>query len=335
MAFFDIGTNSIHMLIVDVKPGLRFEILDHEKDMTRLGDGSFEKKRLSVSAITRAAQVIERFYKIAKKQNVHKFFATATSAVRDAENKRAFTEAVYKKTKIRVQVISGEEEGRLIFLAARSGVKSHSKKALVIDIGGGSIELILGDYENIYLNRSFRMGVTRLTDHFISSDPPPKKEIKKMEKWIESEIRPFIKKAKKIGFSAVIGTAGTMINLASMAYEEKYGKSLSLSGHYQLTHKELYKIYKKLTRRNLREVLKIPGLDLKRADIITAGAVLVEALMRLLKTKDIFVSNKGIREGAVLNYLLKNEAKSYEPGTPYHIDWFGRKPFFSGKITLN
>jgi exopolyphosphatase/guanosine-5'-triphosphate,3'-diphosphate pyrophosphatase len=334
IAFFDIGTNSIHMLIVDVKPGLRFEILEHEKDMTRLGDGSFEKRRLTLSSVNRALGVIDRFYKIAKKHKVKKFIATATSAVRDAENRRVFTQAVYRKTGIRVQVISGEEEGRLIFLAARSGVKSHSKKALVIDVGGGSMELILGDYENIYLNRSFKLGVTRLTDHFISADPPLMKEIKKMEKWIDSEIRPFIKKAKKMGFAAAIGTAGTMINLASIAYEEKFKKPLELSGHYRLTRKELRKIYKKLTRRNLREVLKMPGLDLKRADIITAGAVLVESLMRLLKAKVIFISNKGIREGAIIDYLLKNEARGYEPGASYHLEWFGRKPFFSGRITL-
>jgi exopolyphosphatase/guanosine-5'-triphosphate,3'-diphosphate pyrophosphatase len=280
IAVFDIGTNSIHMLVVEVHKDLSFGVLDHEKDTTRLGDGSFETKRLSRIRMARAFRVLEKFVKIAARYKVKKMFGVATSAVRDAKNGRQFTEAIYKRTGARIRIISGEEEGRLIFLGASSGVDIGKSRALLIDIGGGSAEFILGDKERILFNESFPLGAARLTDHFIHKDPPSKKELKRLEKHIAKEIRPTIKKIKGLGFSEIVGTAGTMINLASMVYEEKESKPFKLTNHFRMHTKDLKKIHKKLVDENLRELLKMPGLDLKRADIINAGSVFVNKLLK-------------------------------------------------------
>ncbi len=334
IAIFDLGTNSIHMLVVEIHRDLSFGILDHEKDTTRLGDGSFETKRLSRERMARAFKVIQKFVKAAKKYKARKIIGVATSAVRDAENGPRFIREIYKRTGAKIKIISGEEEGRLIFLGASSGVSAGRKRALVVDIGGGSAEFILGDQERIYLNRSFPLGVARLTDHFIHKDPPSKKELRRLEKYIEKEIKPTVKKIKKIGFSEVIATAGTMINLASMVYEDKESKPFRLTNHFRMRSKGLKKIHKKLLKKNLRELLKMPGLDLKRADIITAGGVLVNTLMKLLKTESLLVSNKGIREGSILDFILKNSPKAAGGETNLRVQWSGQKPFFNGKIKM-
>ncbi|OIO37128.1 MAG: hypothetical protein AUJ72_05155 [Candidatus Omnitrophica bacterium CG1_02_46_14] len=334
IAVFDIGTNSIHMLVVEIYKDLSFVVLDHEKDTTRLGDGSFETKRLSRLRMARAFHVLQKFVKIAAGFKVKKMLGAATSAVRDAKNGRQFTDALYKRTGARVRIISGEEEGRLIFLGASSGIPIGKGRALLIDIGGGSVEFILGDKERIYFNESFPLGAARLTDHFIHKDPPSKKELKRLEKYIEKEIKPTVKKIRHIGFSEIVGTAGTMINLASMVYEEKESKPFKLTNHFRMHAKDLVKVHKKLVRENLRELLKMPGLDLKRADIITAGSVLVNTLLKMLNKKSILVSNKGIREGSVIDFILRTQVRTAVSVPNVRTQWSGQKPFFRGRIKL-
>lgn len=309
IAVFDIGTNSIHLLIVEVYKDLSFDILGHEKDVTRLGDGSFEEKMLTEDAMTRGLDVMERFYKIAKSSQVRRMVAVATSAVREAKNGGEFVNRVSKRTGLKVQVITGEEEARLISLGAKSSVETRGKRALVVDIGGGSMELILGVGEKNLFLESYKLGVARLTDHFISHDPPTKKELRKLETHIVRTLKKPVKKIRKIGFSMVIGTAGTMINLASVSHEREEDKPLDLVNHYTLKTSALEKVHEELAASTQYERIRMPGLDPKRADIIVAGSVLVSTLTRLLKTDRIILSDKGIREGIILDFIEKNKKR--------------------------
>ncbi len=312
IAVFDIGTNSIHMLIVEIRPDLSFEVLGHERDTTRLGDGSFESHRLKKSSIFRALGVIERFYKIAKAAEVRKIVAVATSAVRDAKNGKEFIRQIYSRTGIKVQIISGNEEGRLIELAARSSIETREQRALVVDIGGGSMELVLGDGKKHYFLESFPLGVARLTDLFFHKDPPSEKEIQELEEHIEKTLKKAARKLRKLKYSMVIGTAGTWINLGSMVYEDETSKPLDLVNHYDLERDKLKNIHEKIIHTPLKERLNFPGLDSKRADIIAAGSVLTMTLMKLLKVDDITLSDRGIREGIILDFIEKNKKKLHK-----------------------
>jgi exopolyphosphatase/guanosine-5'-triphosphate,3'-diphosphate pyrophosphatase len=312
IAVFDIGTNSIHMLIVEIRPDLSYEILGHERDTTRLGDGSFENHRLRKGAMQRAWGVVDRFYKIAKAAEAKKMIAVATSAVRDAKNGREFIREIYRRTGIRVQIITGHEEGRLIELAARSSVETRGQKTLVVDIGGGSMELILGDGKKHSYLESFPLGVARLTDLYLHKDPPSNSEIKDLEDHIEKVLKKPAKKLRKLKYSMVIGTAGTMINLGSMVYEDETSKPLDLINHYDLDYDKLKKVHEKIIQMPLKERLNFPGLDSKRADIIVAGSVLVTMLMKLLKVDDITLSGRGIRDGMILDFIEKNKKQLHK-----------------------
>lgn len=315
IAVFDIGTNSIHMLVVEVRPDLSFEVLGHEKDVTRLGDGSFEDHRLNRSTMQRAYGVIERFYKIAKTYDVKKYLAIATSAVRDAKNKSEFTREVYRRTGMRVRVITGKEEARLIELAARSSIETRGQKALVVDIGGGSMELILGDGKKHAFLETYPLGVARLTDRFLHKDPPSNEELRDLEEHIEKTLKRSTRPLRKQRFPMTIGTAGTLINLGSMIYEDETKRPLDLVNHYELERDRLEKVHEKIIRMSLKERLNFPGLDPKRADIIVAGSTLVLKLMRLLKVEEISLSDRGIREGMVLDFIEKNKKKIHKDET--------------------
>ncbi len=331
IAAFDIGTNSIHMKVVEIYPDLSFEVLDHQKDMTRIGDGSFKSKKLSKSGMKRALKIISQFSKVAREEKVQKVIAVATSAVRDAKNSKAFLKNVYRKTGIRVQIISGREEGRLIFLGSTSNREPLKEKTMVIDIGGGSAEFVLGNGRKIDLNESFPLGVARLKDRFFKKDPPSKENLKNLEESAEIKLEEVLNFSEGKKFS-LVGTGGTMINLASMIYEKKQGRPLRLHGYYRLEKKDLAKLHGRLVRMNAKRIRKLPGLDKKRADLILAGSTLVTTLLRLLKKDHILISDKGIREGMILDFILKKSSNSLRQKSSLKVQWFGQKPFFSGKI---
>ena len=306
IAVFDIGTNSIHMLVAEIHRDGSFRVLDREKDTTRLGDGSFERRRLRRPSMRRAWNIIEHFHDIAKKYRVRRTIGVATSAVRDAKNGKEFIREIYRRTGMNIRIASGDEEGRLIELSARSNMPVKDKKTLVVDIGGGSMELIVGDGKKHYFLKSFPLGVARLTDRFLSKDPPSEKQLRKLEKHIEKKLSGAAKKIKKMKVAGVIGTAGTLINLGSMVYESASSKHLKLVHHYVLERKPLEKVHEQISHLPLRQRLNFPGLDARRADIILAGSVLVRTLMRLLKIEKITISKLGIREGLILDYMVKS-----------------------------
>lgn len=309
IAVYDIGTNSIHLLIVEVRKDLSFEVLAHEKDVTRLGDGCFETREISREAIGRACTTLERFQKIAQASQVRRTLAVATSAVREARNGGAFVREVQRRAGIKVQVITGQEEARLIYQAARSSVDTRGRNALVVDIGGGSMEMILGrDNEILYLD-SFRLGVARLKDHFLHHDPPTRKELRRLETHVEQELRTAALNAKRLGFAVVIGTAGTMINLGSMVHEEIEGRRLDFVNHFTVTLKTLRRVHEKLCRADLESRRRLPGLDPRRADLFPAGSLIVVKLLEMLGAESLVLSDRGIREGVVLDFIEKNKRR--------------------------
>src|SRR6185503_7026283 len=167
IAAIDIGTNSVHMIVVQVRPDLSFEVIDREKDMVRLGAGGLDGRSLTPTAMGAALQTLSKFKRIAESHKVDEIVAAATSATREADNGGDFIAEVDRLTGIRIRVISGTEEARLIHLAAGYGVDIGGTTAVVVDIGGGSVEVTLGTATHLTLGRIFKTGVIRLTERFV------------------------------------------------------------------------------------------------------------------------------------------------------------------------
>src|SRR6186997_572014 len=158
IAAIDIGTNSVHMIVVQVRPDLSFEVIDREKEMVRLGAGGLDGRALTPEAMHAALQVLSKFRRLAESHKVDEIIAVATSATREAENGGEFLQAIHEQTGVRPRVISGTEEARLIHMAAVYGVGATSDAAVVIDIGGGSVEVTRGSGPAIDVGRSFKLG---------------------------------------------------------------------------------------------------------------------------------------------------------------------------------
>jgi exopolyphosphatase/guanosine-5'-triphosphate,3'-diphosphate pyrophosphatase len=308
IAAIDIGTNSIHMIVVQVRPDLSFEVIDREKDMVRLGAGGLDGRSLTPTAMAAAMQTLSKFRRLAESHKVDEIVAAATSATREAENGGDFISEVDRQTGIRIRVISGTEEARLIHLAAGYGVDIGGTTAVVVDIGGGSVEVTLGTATHLTLGRSFKVGVIRLTERFVKSDPLSDGDERKLVKHLNREMGSYLSQIVARGFDRVIGTSGTILSLGAMASAED-GDRLDDLRNRRVSARDLHRLRKRIVESDLQERLALPAMDPRRADLSVAGSVLFDTILRRLGTREFVLCDLALREGLVLDYIHRNSAK--------------------------
>ena len=306
IAAIDIGTNSVHMIVVRVRPDLSFEVIDREKAMVRLGAGGLDGKELTTEAMGAALQALSKFKRLAQSHTVDKILAAATSATREARNGGEFLSRIEAETGIRPRVITGAEEARLIHLAAVYGVDVGGARAVVIDIGGGSTEITLGTATSVQAAKSFKIGVIRLTERFVKSDPLARRDEQKLTKHILSEIDRHCEQITSTGFDRVIGTSGTILSLGTVATAMSDGAIPSELRNLRVGAKQIRRLRKEVVGLSLAQRLTITGLDPRRADLVVAGGVLLDTILRRLGAVDITLCDLALREGLVLDYIRRN-----------------------------
>ncbi len=305
LAAIDIGTNSVHMIVVRVRPDFSFEVIDREKEMVRLGAGGLDGRKLTHEAMTSALQALAKFEQLARSHQVDEILAAATSATREAENGGEFLRAIEHTTGIRPRIINGTTEARLIHLAAVYGVDTP-KKAVVIDIGGGSVEITLGTREQVQFARSFKIGVIRLTERFVSSDPLSGRDERKMVRHVRDQIERYVGHVVDAGFDRVIGTSGTILSIGSIATAMERGEVPPETRNLRVTTKSIHRFRKAVTALDLEQRLELPGLDPRRADLTGTGAILLDTVLRSLNAPEITLCDLALREGLVLDYILQH-----------------------------
>src|ERR1700752_3266093 len=211
-AAIDIGTNSVHMLVVRVREDLSFEVIDREKAMVRLGAGGLDGRALTADAMHAALQALVKFKRLAQARQVDTILAAGQSAPREGRNGGEFLSRIEQETGIRARVITGAEEARLIHQAAVYGVDVSSGRAVVVDIGGGSVEIPRGTGTSVQLAKSFKIGVIRMTERFVHSDPLSNRDEHRIERFVTQEISRHVEQIVALGFDRVIGTSGTILS---------------------------------------------------------------------------------------------------------------------------
>ncbi len=308
LAAIDIGTNSVHMIVVRVRPDFSFEVIDREKEMVRLGAGGLDGKKLTNEAMTSALQALSKFERLARSHEVDEILAAATSATREAENGGDFLATIERTTGIRPRIITGTEEARLIHMAAVYGVDTP-KTAVVIDIGGGSVEITLGSGAHVQFARSFKIGVIRLTEHFVTTDPLSGRDERKLVKHISEQIDRYVGHVVEAGFDRVIGTSGTILSLGTVATALEKGTVPAEIRNLRVPAKSIRRLRRVATEIDLEQRLRLPGLDPRRADLTVAGGVLLDTLLRKLNADEITLCDLALREGLVLDYVHRHRSE--------------------------
>ena len=296
------------MVIVEVTDSLSFKILSSDKDLTQLGSAALVYHHLSKRAMAHTLDVLARYRRIAENMDCDVTLAYATSAVRESTNGGDFILAAKKQLDLQIQVISAQEEAHLIYLAVRQAIDLSTHAAgngpsLIIDIGGGSCELIVGTNAKPLMLESFKLGASRLTQQYVNSDPINRRDLEGLEKHLRKTLKPTIEAIRAHGVQRVIGTSGTMENLASMCVRQHGEEIVRHRLLTQMTRDDFQAVYKRLLRMPLEERKHLPGLDPGRADQIIAGAVLVSYLFDKLDIKEIDVCDRAMREGMIIDYM--------------------------------
>ncbi len=307
IAAIDIGTNSLHMVIVEVTDTLSFKILSSDKDLTQLGSAALVQHRLTKRAMAHTIDVLGRYQRIARGLDCDVVLAYATSAVRESSNGGDFVVMAREQLGLHIQVISAHEEAHLIYLAVRQAIdlaaSTNGGPSLIVDIGGGSCELIVGTNERPLLLESFKLGASRLAQQFLHSDPISRKNLGKLEEHIRKTLKPTIEQIKLHRITRVIGTSGTMENLASMCVLQHGEEVIRQRLLTQMTRHDFDNVYKRLLRTSISQRKHLPGLDPGRADQIPAGAAVVEYLFNKLDIEQIEVCDRALREGMIIDYM--------------------------------
>ena len=308
LAAIDIGSNSIHLVIVRAVQGQHLEIIDREKEMVRLGSGTLRQHLLSKETIDRAITTLARFKKMAEANRVDLIIATATSAVRESYNAYEFIETVRKEVGLDVQLLPGVEEARLIALAVSEVTDFNNRRALIIDIGGGSTEFIITRGSEPDLLLSVRVGAVRLTEKFITTDPISDEERERLISNIRADLTRVVWEVKHVGFDFVIGTSGTILNMVNAIVHSEAASGIEGATDFEpfsetVTLDQIRRINRRLARMTLRERSRVLGLEKGRADIIIAGGILLENMLAELGVGEITTCDWSLREGVILDYL--------------------------------
>ena len=235
-----------------------------------------------------------------------KIVAVATSAVREARNGEDLLDRIGRETGIFPKAISGEDEARLIYLAALHSIHLDGRRALVVDIGGGSLEMAAGSGPEADLVVSEKLGVIRLAEACVRSDPISAKDEKRLVRRIESAMEPHVQRLREAGFDCVVGMSGTILALGALAHEAETGRKIESLHHVTVAARTIHAVRKRLASSDLPERLRMKGLDQSRADIIVPGAILLDTLLGRLGVKELTLSTWALREGILLNYVRRH-----------------------------
>jgi exopolyphosphatase/guanosine-5'-triphosphate,3'-diphosphate pyrophosphatase len=298
IAAIDIGSNSIRQLVADVSPEGGIKVVDEMKDAPRLGAGLAESGALSEEAMSRAIEALGRMALLAKQARATRIEAVATSAVRDAVNGRAFLSRVKRTTGLEVRLLSGEEEARLGFLSAMAHFDMAVGRTVVMDIGGGSLELALSAGGVVDRLLSFPLGTVRLTERFLGMTPS-RGDIAKLRQEVRRELKAHWR-AREWRGAQVIGSGGTFTNLAGMVLARQGLETARTVHATRVERLDLEHLIDTLGAMSPGERLKVPGLNRERADIILAGLCVAAEVLSRVDSRALVVSRYGIREGIVL-----------------------------------
>ncbi len=311
IAALDLGTNSFHLLVAEVHPDGHFQPLLTEKAMLRLGDVVARHGRITDTAADAAVAAVRRFVLMAEAAGVAEIRACATSAIRSAANGDAIVDRIDAETGVEVEVISGHREAELIFGAIRASVLLEPAPALCFDVGGGSVEIMVGDAGGLQWATSELLGVGRLTADFVTTDPISKDDQVRLRAHLVEVLEPIAHTVADFAPKRFVGSSGTLGDLAHMvAARRKADVPVSLN-QLSFTREEFEPVHQQILGSTAAERLRFEGLETRRVDLITSGSLFLATAMELFGIDEMVISEWALREGIVLDAIKRRDPNEW------------------------
>ena len=303
IAALDLGSNSFHLLVVEARLDGSFVPLATEREMLRLGDLVALTGSIGESAAKRAVEVVRTFRAVADAQRADEIVAVGTAALREATDGVELVERIRSEAGVEVQVVDGVREAELIFTAIRSSVLIDPGPALAADLGGGSLELMVGDRSGLSFAASLRLGVGRLTAELLRSDPPSRQERARLRERVASELSGVVDEIVELKPRMLVGSSGTFAAIARMAAALSEGAIPSAVNQLSVSRSDVAALARRARASTIAERSRMPGCDARRAELLPAGIAVLEGLMEVTGLAELTVSEWALREGIVLDAI--------------------------------
>jgi exopolyphosphatase / guanosine-5'-triphosphate,3'-diphosphate pyrophosphatase len=303
IAAFDLGSNSFHLLVADALPDGTFEPVVTEKEMLRLGNAVAATGEIGKAHADAAVEVVKRFRAMAESQRADEIVVCATAAFREAKDSLAVVDRIEAEAGVKVRVISGKEESRLIFDAIRASVVIDPGPALALDLGGGSLELMVGGSNGMIWATSLKLGVGRLTAELVRGDPPTGGDCRRVISAVQKAVGPFVPEISRHHPKTAIGSSGTLGALIRLAAARRGGTVPSTVNQLSVSFRELENLAEYLIELTASERAALPGVDAKRADQLPAGALLAITILDAAGLDELIGCEWALREGMVLDAI--------------------------------
>ena len=314
-AAIDIGSNSIRMLAAEMEADGHFHQLAEDRQVTRLGEGVFRDGEISQQALSLACEVLQRMAATFRSCDVLGVRAVATSAVRDARNQAEFLRLAGEAIGERVEIISGQEEARLIHLGVEAHWPHPDQRVLMVDIGGGSAEIMLSVNGKLQQAFSRPIGAVRLTEMFLTHDPPQPVELLQMEEFVTEKLTPVLRRIAPGAFDRAIATSATAA--ATIRASNRIPRSRrDEADRRRSTAPQLEKLYNNLRSKDLSQRRKVTGIGPRRAEIIVAGVAVLNAITQAFRAPAVYYSSAGVRDGIIADLAARGVGREKTRLTP-------------------
>jgi exopolyphosphatase/guanosine-5'-triphosphate,3'-diphosphate pyrophosphatase len=306
ISVIDLGTNTFNLLIVEACDEQAYKIIYNNKLPVKLGKSGIDKKEIRPDAITRGLNAIDRHMQTIREYGSERTFAFATSAIRSARNGEQFVRMIQQRFNLEVEVINGDREAELIYYGVKQAVPLSNDKVLILDIGGGSVEFIIADRDNIYWKKSYPLGIARLLAKFRPSDPISIEEIEFISNYLEERLSDLFEEFRKHKITTMVGASGSFETITAMIREEEshFESETGVSPEsMNIDLTDFENLYQRLVNSTLKERKQMKGLESMRLEMIVVATLIVKFILQKLKIHRLIQSNFALKEGVVYEVL--------------------------------
>ncbi|MDF9795578.1 exopolyphosphatase/guanosine-5'-triphosphate,3'-diphosphate pyrophosphatase [Catalinimonas alkaloidigena] len=310
IAVIDLGTNTFHLLIVSIDSYQRFHIIHRERKAVMIGRGGINQGMINEEAQLRALSTVQHFKDMIDKFKIDHVVATATSAFRNAKNGASLAKRIYDETSISIDIIPGELEADYIYYGVREAMALEAENALIMDIGGGSVEFIICNDQFVLWKQSYEIGAQRLLELFDITDPISRENVEQLLQYFDNKLLSLTKAVKKFQPKTLIGASGTFDTLSDIYVIDQDINVKPDASELPLTYEHYLKTHQALNEKNHAERMTIPGMIELRADMIVVASWLIHYVLDKYQIRNIRVSAFALKEGllrCVSNQLIANQ----------------------------
>lgn len=309
ISVIDLGTNTFNLLVAERTVEGTPKILHRSKYSTKIGKGGINQNRITDEAIRRAKNAFLEITQIQEKFDVKKCLAFATSAIRSAENGNEFVQMIEQEFHIAIDIISGDREAELIYTGTKNAMKLNHEPIAILDIGGGSNEIIIANANQIFWKKSYPLGITRLLEQFTPSDPILKTEITTIETYLKDQLYDLFEALELHSVKTLIGSSGSFDTLKQILIAERQSLNGLPETQFEIKLKDYFKLHQIFMASTLEERRKMPGMDPVRVELMVIASIFINYLVKEAGFSKLYQSSFALKEGALFDYIEKSQIK--------------------------